>query len=219
MREKRFRRLREQDYFNRPIRRNAVPTKWWSDPPKLVPIVISVFALTVSILSWIESHKGRLINEEINRPVLSLSKPTVKREIGSWVKENEARLWFSGLLNNTGKSRAQIQLLKIEIEPSLLIQRCDVRHPIELGAEYEDLLPGQEMFISTLVSYSASDTCDLSLSPMFFDITVDVGYTDPATGNQYIQKLYTTVEVDMMDKKEEKSPTPDSSDKDKQQKK
>jgi hypothetical protein len=154
MRKRRFRRLREVTYFNRRFRPNPVSTKSWSDPPKLVPIVISVVALTVSVLSWLESHKGRLINEEINRPVLSLSNPSGTREIRDWVKKDDVRIRFSADLNNTGNSRAQIQFIRIEGHPGWALQEsCRGQHPVDLPSEYEDLFPGQSRFVGNSVIF------------------------------------------------------------------
>lgn len=94
----------------------SATTNWWSDPPKLVPILLSSLALCISGLGWWESHRGRLINEEINRPILELE--NIQFENGKaapiLVIKQRAVLPLSFYIKNSGKSSARLDLLTTE---------------------------------------------------------------------------------------------------------
>jgi hypothetical protein len=43
-----------------------------AEPAKWLPIGISALALVISFLGWLEAHRGRLINEQVNRPTVTV---------------------------------------------------------------------------------------------------------------------------------------------------
>lgn len=119
---------------------------WWWEPPKLIPIILSSIALIVSGLSWWESHRVRLINEEINRPVLSVS--SIQYEASRWesTESKGVRVRFNIKLKNTGKFTAQLYRYEIESYlPSLYSGPC-IEFPLGMSAfEFpEEILPGTE---------------------------------------------------------------------------
>lgn len=47
---------------------------------KLIAMVISIFALGISFLSWRESHRNTCLNEAINRPQLNVTQLSARSE-------------------------------------------------------------------------------------------------------------------------------------------
>lgn len=83
-----------------------------SESPKWIALTLSVIAVTISCLSWWESHRVRVLNEAVNRPVLVIADGTNgARVAGIRVDDTESPLYaaFSTTLHNSGKVTATIR--------------------------------------------------------------------------------------------------------------
>jgi len=186
--ERRTRRLREPKLLNRQkSAREKSSSKWWSDPPKLIPILISLIAVTISCLGWWESHRGRLINEEINRPILTATSITMQR-IGSLVFEKGSPYAYPIMIRitvkNVGKSSAVVQATNINFgmfpnDPA----GCNSRIAVEESSS-TTVLPGMESTFSQVVDLS--NAC-LQKKEMAVDLNANVIYVDAGSGSQYKQ--------------------------------
>lgn len=174
--------------------------KWWTDPPKLIPILISVVALSISCLSWWESHRGRLINEEINRPILSLVKIDPNPVRADVFRFPEQVISFDISIKNIGKSTAELDDINVEVtRVSNKFDKCEQRKDIEkglsdVGDAYKNvfLLPGVEQNISG--NAVMTNECD-SETGFRFSVSVKVDYTDVVTNQKYSQFLGQQVDV------------------------
>src|ERR1051325_2825549 len=111
-RPRRLKRLKEVSLISRKIFKREKSAKWWSDPIKLIPIFVSSLALFISFLSWQESRRGRLINEEINRPLLSFGLlPEEKLETSTY--GNVTTRAYAAKAKNFGKTSAIINNVEL----------------------------------------------------------------------------------------------------------
>jgi hypothetical protein len=182
MRERRTRRLKESLINRRVLKGEKKSSKWWSDPTKLIPIVISSAALFISFLSWQESHQGRLINEEINRPIFTLENITSSPIWGPSSINNEGYLSvFSMKIKNFGKVSANIE--QINLRAYGVSSKCDLT--IEEDTTFTKIImPG---FVENFITFiNIPKTCDLLLSLGFY-LSIEFKYSDSATGKQYVQ--------------------------------
>ena len=158
-----------------------------SESPKWIALVLSVFAITISGLSWWESHRNRLVAEEVNRPILSDSKGfeiTVNRNIGS-----TGQMEWRVLLKNTGKQTASIdrgrfqhQIVNVSPNDCSIVNKTDgvlhgasfPQHPIPAGEE-----------AAVVGHIELSQNCD-SVKLLVFIVDLEIIYTDPG-GREYIQ--------------------------------
>ncbi len=187
MRERRNR-LRESKLSKRRIlAQKEKPTKWWSDSSKVLPLLISVVALTISSLGWLESHKGRLISEEVNRPILSLLKiegAQVQTMAFRSDEKAESLALFHVYLNNIGKSTARVETINIEASMTHP-EECKL-YPRQDNYVSNEILPGTQGYFS--MGYTASNECGLN-NLDFFSTTIAISYTDAGTGRQYSQSF------------------------------
>jgi hypothetical protein len=90
-----------------------------SDPVKWVPIGISLFALLISFFGWREAYRGRLINEAVNRPILTVE--TDGKAIASLLKEGSTEivktLVITSEIKNAGKTSAVVNRIHHTIIP------------------------------------------------------------------------------------------------------
>src|SRR5829696_9484030 len=82
------------------------------------PIVISSCALVISLLSLLESHRGRLINEAVNRPIVTVE--TNGEALARWAKEGSGEflvrtLFVTSEIKNLGKTPAIINKVDHEV--------------------------------------------------------------------------------------------------------
>lgn len=200
MKQRRIKRLKEPKLFSRLplayLREKPSSTNWWSDPPKLIPIIISVFALCISYLSWQEANRGRIINEEINRPVLSVAR--MDQDMGTIIIPGSGGTVYSFYvdLKNTGKSTAKI--LKADVDPRLSHQTDTCKMlPFDEGALEDllnsgDILPGieEKLFGHALLT----PACEKS-EILRFELSITVTYSDVASGREYFQVYSERVDV------------------------
>jgi hypothetical protein len=163
-------------------------TNWWSDPPKLIPILLSSLALCISGLGWWESHRGRLINEEINRPILELE--NVKFENGKaapiLVIKQRAVLPLSFDIKNVGKSSARIDLITSEtssFEPGLT--PCNLVNQKPVRTKNQIILPGHREHFEQ--AFWVLSECQQQAA--YFVLGLEAHYTDVGSGKQHSQNL------------------------------
>lgn len=183
------------------------PTHWWSDPPKLTPIVISLIAVTISCLSWYESHRGRMINEEINRPILSLSSIEIESAVYSMPfrdYEDRVILFFTAKVKNVGKSTAVVR--RTEITPTFFRESpgtgCKIIPEIDRITNYnqekEPILAGaEEEYVGDIQLTLACE----QKSSWDFKVEALIDYGDVATGHTYSQTLSKRIEVSPAEEK------------------
>jgi hypothetical protein len=160
-----------------------------SESPKRIALVLSIFAITISGLGWWESHRGRLMNEEINRPVLTLS----DLQIGSVVAGDSNRLvgvFLTAKVSNTGKSTASVQ--HISLTPSLSFLTDEACKITDIPSDRVTAQGIREIFANSQVVVTQevffSDGCE-KLAWLNFDVSMPIAYTDSASGKQYFQEL------------------------------
>src|ERR1041384_582455 len=172
-----------------------------SETVKWVPIGISLFALliscvgcVISFLSWRESHRGRLINEAVNRPIVTVE--TDGEALARWAKEGSGEflvrtLFVTSEIKNLGKTPA-------------IITKVD--HEVRRFSECE-LGEASDLDFQALVGKEAVPNLILRAGQAFPIITACEGqemtliskgviyYTDTATGISYEQPFSTGVIV------------------------
>lgn len=162
-----------------------------ADRPHYVSIVLSIIAVVISCLSWWESHRGRLINEEANRPVLSLENVTA--ELHTLEKDEGERINFELHLKNIGKVTATV--FKVDMLAMLdgSSPNCDTVNEreedgsTEVNGEYLEIAPGEEDGL--LRSAVVTKSCD---SPTFrLSIASDYAEPNGKTFFQHLDKLIT----------------------------
>jgi len=196
MRERRHR-LREPRFFNRRVVRREKPTKWWSDPLRWIPLVISAIALTISYLGWRESHKGRLINEEINRPVLMMVSSGVKSYAYRHPEKGGIVFSIDATLKNTGKSKASsirswFGRIKLSPESDECKQISAPEETLLYAQSNEDVLPGIEQLLRghPLVSNGCAEMKEIR-----FHFFVALYYKDELSGREYDQSFHGSITV------------------------
>lgn len=184
MSERHTRRLKEVKLLSR-LKRQEKPksSKWWSDPPKLIPILISVIALAISFLSLWVSNQGVRINAEINRPVLSLTSLQLISLVPT--KSSEHNLLVRSRFKNIGKSSAALK--EVEVKAGLFLRDSDKCNPSAGTDSYFSepvVLPGNE--IESLVSITMLPEC-LPQEGFFFSLFVSANYNDVGSALSYTQ--------------------------------
>lgn len=180
-------------------RKEKSSSKWWSDPPKLIPILISLIAVTISCLSWWESHRSRLINEEINRPILALT----SLQIATYEEPNQHEDYFPLYLNilptvkNVGKSTAIVKEFKIS--PSFYFgngcksvgqghqESIDFMNPLLSGAE-----------VSHIYVFDLMPECRKE-QRWYLETEININYVNAGSGVEYTQILRPSFEVEPKD--------------------
>lgn len=192
-----------------PRRRRSIGTKL--DPSKWLAILLSLTAITISSLSWWESHRSRLVTEEINRPILTIDGVTIRdsswRRAPSATKiNNDNFVRFDVRIKNSGKVTAIWTKDKAYTES--FDNDCAIvsRQSYMTDTGSTDLIPGFDIYVEQGVSLSPN--CGESKGfALTFSITVD--YTD-ASGRPYRQFLSEAVRVSPDDERS-KRPSPLSS--------
>jgi hypothetical protein len=171
------------------------------DSFRWLPIVLVSFALTISCLSWWESRRNRVVNEVVNRPVLSLGIPNLTQIT---FRKNPVRGLFLVPLKNSGKTTALIAETKTEFV-SLPGDQCTPRiisneNSLERDRERE-ILPSMEGSIYMITELDSS-LCKHFDKGLF----LEVSYSDAGSGAQYAQRLTTRLVLELKD-----SPIPQKS--------
>lgn len=189
----------------------SLSPRWWWDPPKLVPIIISLVALIVSGLSWWEGRQVRRINEEINRPILALSiletsvspPSTFSTKPFAFLRET-AVIAFKIKLSNTGKTTAHMQGFNVDKSlPVFDFKPCKKSIIEEINVwdmlQYpKEVLPGEEKTFWTRAKVN-TDCNELSVQ-----VFVDITYVDNASGREYNQYFKEIINASLAELEEKK---------------
>jgi hypothetical protein len=172
-----------------------------SEPSKWVPIGISLFALliscvgcVISFLSWRESHRGRLINEAVNRPIVTVD--TNGEALARWAKEGSGEflvrtLFVTSEIKNLGKTAAIINKVDHEI---MSFGECELGEVSDVDFQ---ALVGKEVVPNvTLRAGQAFPILTACEGEKIYLISEGViYYTDTATGIPYEQRFFRGVSV------------------------
>jgi hypothetical protein len=189
----------EQDVTNAVAEK---PKSKTADKPHHISFVLSILAIVISGLSWWESHSNRLLNEEINRPVLSLG--SIESRYGETLRSGETVILFDVGLKNSGKFTARIDKYVIEsvhLNSGLgCLPKSTLGEPIEKIPSmptWHEILPGQEEHF--LGKATISPEC-AKLPILEFLVDVSVSYVD-TTGKTYLQNFLQHVNMTLKPKK------------------
>lgn len=162
--------------------------KWWWDPPKLIPMIISSVALLMSSLGWWESHRSRMISSEINRPILEITPTDVSISDGGELNQIPS-LFIEVRAKNVGKSTALIKNIKLAVS-SGFPNGCK-----QLVSDDEDIESGEA--IPLLIGEEMHNVTQLALTPECrhegYDILkglLAISYVDNGSGLSYEQRYY-----------------------------
>jgi hypothetical protein len=152
-----------------------------SESPKWLPLVLSLVAIAVSGLSWWESHRNRVINEEVNRPLLSVT--TIAAE-ASEPKAGRLYMFFTVKLKNNGKGTANVS--DVIIEPRLALQPngCEIVPLGKVDNTRFEVLPGFEQSFEYVTSVTLDCKKD---ARVYFGLRLLITYTDSGSGREYFQ--------------------------------
>lgn len=154
-----------------------------SEPSKWLPILLSLVAVGISSLSWWESHRGRVINEETNRPQLRLEEKyanTALEKIGLTLK-------------NVGKTPAKLTklILNETHTPSQFFPNpCLLDKSLSFDTSEMEILPGDEVSLSSKASFHNEGFC-LVLSG-----EAGVEYRNSVTGVRYFQSIEVNIQIE-----------------------
>ena len=174
------------------------PKSKTADKPHHISLVLSILAMIISSFSWWESRSNRLINEEINRPVLSLA--DIESKYGETLRSGETVVVFNVGLKNTGKFTARID--KYVLEPVHMnsggkcFPKSTLGEPIEKVPSMSagpEILAGQETHL--LGKATLSPEC-AKLPILEFLVDVSVSYVD-TTGKPYLQTFLQHVNMSL----------------------
>lgn len=183
-------RLREPSVFNRRPYQTERPFKWWSDPIKLIPIVISSVAIIISYLGWRETHRGRRITEEINRPILAISSIEVSSNATD-EKDGSINLFIVSKIKNLGRSTAIIE--KVDVRPVLGPVGCGSSSFRPYGGRDDRaILANMEGRFS--VGVTLTKECE-QLQSLSFYVFLTLEYVDAGSGIKYNQHLEEHLDV------------------------
>lgn len=164
-------------------------SKWWHDPPKLIPILISLIALFVSALSWWESHQSRLINQEVNRPILyfdGVQHFMYENDPPNPALNNGIKVHFAATIQNSGKVTALINNASVAVESlKSQVDGCKILNNDEnkvSGLEDTEIFSGDKGMYDGEVTISENCKNDPLIQ---FRIRINVTYSDAGTNRQY----------------------------------
>jgi hypothetical protein len=169
-----------------------------SEPAKWLAIGISSFALIISFLSWREAHQARLLNEAVNRPVVTVE--TKGNAIASPLKEGSTEavkmLFVTSEIKNIGKTSAIITKIDHKIK---YIGQCELGYDIlnsVNGTGFEPLV-GKEVVpnlsVSAMEGFSIPPGCEEKKIALGLSGTIQ--YTDTLSGVLYVQDFFKYVSV------------------------
>lgn len=215
-------RLKEPRVINRQLFKRRVDkpvaTKWWSDPIRWIPIIISAIALTISYLSWQESHRGRRINEEVNRPILTLSSMEVTSGYMIRVGPDPDRGFAYHVavkMKNIGKATAVIRRYRVIPIFENTYFRKDLESPPkcreyyrgEAGMAFQE--PEKVMTIFTGTEQLFSGSTELSLGceenpTIQFMVRITVEYANAGTDQIFSQEFLERIKANTAELKKKR---------------
>ena len=141
---------------------------------KRLPIVLSLIAIGISCLGWWEAHRSRIVNEEINRPLLQASDVDFNQVL------NTGYFFLSVRLKNIGKTTAKLSSCtfrqNITIYQGKVLTTCFI-DDITFTYSGTEILPGEEKPLSGMGAIKSG--CR-EPQTVFGEIRVE--YDNPRTG-------------------------------------
>src|SRR6266446_1889696 len=178
-----------------------------ADRPHYVAIVLSVVAVILSLLSWWESHQNRRINEEINRPILSLTSMGTESQIFVMMQEgymNHVGLFFTATLKNVGKSTAIIR--KSTVTPTLSYpdDKCQIVKEESVSKQSDTgepiLIGNEEKYVGIInLTFQCEERKLWSIG-----VDVDMEYVDAGSGQSYSQQFHKGVDISSAQEKKKR---------------
>ena len=161
---------------------------------KRFPIFISSCALVFSLLSLLEAHRGRLINEAVNRPIVTVE--TNGEALARWAKEGSGEflvttLFVTSEIKNLGKTPAIINKVDHEIMSFGECELGDVSEVDFKALEGKEVLPN--LSLQAGQAFPILTACEgkkITLSS-----TGVIYYTDTVSGIPYEHHFYRGVSV------------------------
>lgn len=178
----------------------SLDAKVASDSPKWIALVLSVVAIVASTLSWCETRRNRIINEqnkiineEVNRPLLTLT----LLQTTTFVPERspgDPEVEFTVTLENDGKMQASIYktLANVTLHQSTIdrLKGCEIKtYQSKVGPQQLDILPSSEKRVDFKATFSSACT----KGEVVVDVAINVTYKAP-DGTEYAQILTTRVD-------------------------
>jgi hypothetical protein len=196
--EKRTKRIRSFASANRLIARVRPSPKLAArfDYSKIVPIVLSVVAVTISYFSWRESHKNTVRNEELNRPILVLD------GFEAYATENPQIVEFRIRVKNIGKNLGRILATKTSAR-QYQFETCETLYDNDTGiAEDQVVNSGFPPGMSRTLTYHASLSKDCPTNvPMKFNFHILLDYKSEGDERQYSQFFDEPFEITLVNLK------------------
>jgi len=160
----------------------------------VVSLVVSIFAFVIGFLSWSETRRNRIINEDVNRPLLKAD--GFKLRGTSWDIKDRIVVQLGFMVKNVGKGTAVVSsLTDAPIEVEIFNESNDCKL-IETHDQYRlkdfHLLPDTDfgILVTAIVSRNCEKRPELKL-PMI----VNLEYANEATGKIYDTQVLTTTAV------------------------
>ncbi|MDX6382439.1 MAG: hypothetical protein QOK48_12 [Blastocatellia bacterium] len=109
-----------------------------SESPKWIALVLSLIAISISGLSWWESHRNRIINEDVNRPILVIDSFTYDKDAAEMGNDNHIWVVFNVTTKNIGKVTALLTKCNatVEIPPG---SSCQILEQSDVLREATDI--------------------------------------------------------------------------------
>ena len=154
---------------------------------KWLPIVLSVIAVAISSISLWESHRNRVINEEINRPILAANTP-VFEGLHSNSKDG---IRVTVKLKNVGKSTARLEDLEIWPRVTAFNPQCKIDRDVEFEGIWglpTEILAGSENTFQK--PFALTPECE-KVSKLFISVHAVAIYADAGSGRLFRQVFET----------------------------
>jgi hypothetical protein len=169
-----------------------------ADKPHHISLILSIAAIVISSLGWWESHSNRVINEEVNRPVLLVSSV-------QYNARRESNQYFTGInidfkitLKNTGKITAKLfkQVVEADLENNRGSGRC-IEFPLgDEGLESEqEILPGMETELTGHASVGDDIEPECRNFPLHIDLFIRTLYSEGIADKPYNQFLVEKLDI------------------------
>jgi len=167
------------------------------DSFRWLPLVLATLAIVISCLGWWESHRNRIINEEINRPVLVASTPVVE-ELSLGVPIRQIKVTVK--LKNIGKSTAQVEDLGVLpfVGAADLTCKFDSHFDWDTSTKGLEILAGSEDSFERVIQLPPE--CGQA-ARLYVRVLTTVYYSDAVTGRLFHQGFPSPVSEPVKTKK------------------
>lgn len=175
----------------------AKPATNQAQIPHWLTVILSLLAFTVSVLSYVESHRSRLLNEAINRPLVRVTTVEAGLPVADRTEINGPRMpnYYALAIKNSGKAFANN--VRVTYKAQLEDVRCctgflrfsdrdgETKTTIAIG----DLAP-EDQYDASLWAYILKDNPTIQLgnhrvNMVSLYIVGEVRYSSSITGAEY----------------------------------